>query len=298
MEEIIISTQSGSVSCNFEKAKEMLNAELEKYSKMVFTEETKVEAKNTVAELRKGKKAFSDRCKEIKKEYMIPMDEFLIKAGELSDMFDKPIIFINEQIEEFEKKRIAEKKQQIVGIYEEMIPEEDIREYIPLAKIYDSRWENATTTAKSIKEAIMNAKENVKKALDTINPIESDVKGKALDEFKRSLDLASALSIITSYENEKKAILEAERKRVHEEEVERIRKETREAFETEDFFKKAVEQAKEETREEILTSLMPKQEEEAEENVYVYNIFLTEDMKASLEMFMDSVGITYKVREM
>lgn len=300
MNEIIISQEAGKISCDFEAAKEALSKELEAYQGLIFTEDTKKEAKDTVANLRKCKKAFNDKCKEIKKEYMAPFDEFMERAGELSDMFDTPIVFINNQIDDFEKKRVEEKKRVIEETYEELVPEEWIRSYIPLSKIYNARWENLTFTAKDIKAEILAKKEDVKKAVDVIKSIslDSELVERGLASYKESLDLTSTISFITSYEKQRAEILEREKEEVRRAEEERIRREERAKIQAESVIADAIETAKEEAKEELMASLLPKVEEEEPESVYVYNIFLTASTKEALEIYMNSVGIEFSVREM
>ena len=54
--ELLVSTENGSIVTNIEVIKKHIAAGLEEYKHMVFTEETKKEAKATVADLRKLKK--------------------------------------------------------------------------------------------------------------------------------------------------------------------------------------------------------------------------------------------------
>lgn len=292
MNEIVITQHEGNIEFNFDAIKEYLDGQLEAYRKLVFTEDSKKDAKNTVAELRKQKADFAECVKAAKKQYLLPLDAFLAKAAEISDMFDVPIAFINEQVAVFEAKRIEEKKAHIVELYEEIIPEEDIREYLPLKKIYNSKWENATTTDKAIKEEMMNTKLNVKSSLQTLNAMDSEALQKALDTFKLTLDINQALAVITSYENQKKEILAREEERRKREDEERIRREEREKAAAEEAAEKEKAAAVEEAKAEVIDSLIP--EAGGAEKKYIYNITLTKDAKEKLERFMDSVGIEYE----
>lgn len=56
MLEVQIVRNNGTIDFNFEDIKDALASELELYKNLVFTEETKTDAKKTVAELRKLKK--------------------------------------------------------------------------------------------------------------------------------------------------------------------------------------------------------------------------------------------------
>ena len=288
MNEIKIYQNGGSINCDFETAKNELKSELELYGRTVFTEDTKVQAKNTVANLRKQKKAFQDEILRAKREYMKPFEEFQAKAGELLDLFDEPINYINKQIDDFELKRIEEKKKLINLIYEDII-EEEWRETLPLQKIYNSRWENATYTEKNIREDIFEVYKKVKDGINTLKLMQSDVEKEAIDIFLKTFDITPAILHITSYAKQKADILAREAKK----EEERIRKEERDKIAAEQEKEKAVEVAKEEARAEMVEALTPTQTDEPE-IIYTYRIKLTQDAKTKLEMYMDSVGIEYE----
>ena len=108
MLEVQISRNNGTIDFNFEDLKDALTAELELYKNLVFTEDTKADAKKTVAELRKLKKQISDKRIEVKKLYMQPYTDFEAKVKELDKLINEPITFISEQIDAFEQKRIEE----------------------------------------------------------------------------------------------------------------------------------------------------------------------------------------------
>ena len=171
MEEIRVNVEqkNGVIGFNFEEIKEKLNSELEIYKNMIFTEDSKAEAKKTIASLRKLKKSVNDKKLEVKKSFMIPYTNFEAQVKELDNLIDEPINFINNQVEEFERKRVEEKKALISEIYTEIMAEhEEASGYLPLQRIYDSKWENATTTKKAITEAIAERVEHVEKDLGII----------------------------------------------------------------------------------------------------------------------------------
>ena len=86
MLEVQISRNNGTIDFNFEDLKGALTAELELYKNLVFTEDTKADAKKTVAELRKLKKQISDKRIEVKKLYMQPYTDFEAKVKELDKL--------------------------------------------------------------------------------------------------------------------------------------------------------------------------------------------------------------------
>ena len=187
---LLVEQKNGSIETNFEEIKAALAAGLEEYKGMVFTAESQPEAKKTVASLRKLKKAMNDRRIEIKIAFMVPYTNFEAQVKELDKLIDEPIDFISGQIEEFERKRVEEKKVLIGDTYTSIMAEhETAAAYLPLDRIYDSRWENATTTQKSITEAITAHVEQVEKDLATIRAMESEFEDKGLAKYKAPLEL-------------------------------------------------------------------------------------------------------------
>ena len=205
---LLVEQKDGSIETNFEEIKVALAAGLEEYKGMVFTAESQPEAKRTVASLRKLKKAMNDRRIEIKKTFMAPYTNFEAQVKELDKLIDEPIDFISGQIEEFERRRVEAKKAMICEIYTGIMAEHGtVMEYLPLDRIYDSRWENSTTTQKAITEAITAHVEHVEKDLDTIRAMESEFEDKGLAKYKATLELSVAITAMNQYQKQKEEIL-------------------------------------------------------------------------------------------
>ena len=225
MEEIRgnVEQKNGVIGFNFEEIKEKLNSELEIYKNMIFTEDSKTEAKKTIASLRKLKKSVNDKKLEVKKSFMIPYTNFEAQVKELDNLIDEPINFINNQVEEFERKRVEEKKALISEIYTEIMAEhEEASGYLPLQRIYDSKWENATTTKKAITETITERVDHVEKDLGIIRSMESEFEDKGIEKYKTTLELSDAIEVMNQYQKQKEEILrrqEEEAKRKAEEEA-------------------------------------------------------------------------------
>ena len=227
---LLVEQKDGSIETNFEEIKVALAAGLEEYKGMVFTAESQPEAKRTVASLRKLKKAMNDRRIEIKKTFMAPYTNFEAQVKELDKLIDEPIDFISGQIEEFERRRVEAKKAMICEIYTGIMAEHGtVMEYLPLDRIYDSRWENPTTAQKAITEAITAHVEHVEKDLDTIRAMESEFEDKGLAKYKATLELSDAITAMNQYQKQKEEIL----RRQAEEEQRKAEEEARRAAEEE-----------------------------------------------------------------
>lgn len=319
MEEVraVIVQQEGTVSCNFEEVESYIKERLKEYDGAIFTEESKGYAKKELAKLRAEKKELNDNLRDAKKKYMAPWDAFEPKAKELINLFDEPITLIDGQVKAFEEDRIAQKKALIEAIYTELVG--DLADIIPLERIYNPKWENATMKEKAIREEVLAQATAARIALDTIHGMHSDAETKALDVFKQTLSLPEAISCINAYEAQKAEILRKEQERKREEELERIRREEREKLEAERKVleereaqrraaeealeaqrrqleaekQAAVEQARETGAQEVIESLTPDAEEDTK--LYEYRVALSEKGKESFEMYLDSVGIDWEM---
>ena len=230
--QIRVKNELGNIEFNFEELKEELAITMSAYDGVEFTEDTANKGKKESATLKKIKKALSDRRIEVKKEYMKPCDDFEEKVKELTALIDKPIELIDTQIKVFDEKKRAEKQEKIKELFNELIG--DLEEYLPLTKIYNAKWENISTTMKSIQEELESVISSTEMAVSTIKGMNSEVVDKALEQFKQDLSLANAIAYINKHEQIKAEILakeelkrkeEEERKRRAEEE--RIREEER-----------------------------------------------------------------------
>lgn len=313
----VITQQEGTVSCNFEEVKGYIRERLKEYDGAVFTEESKGYAKKELAKLRAEKKELNDNLREAKKKYMAPWDAFEPKVKELINLFDEPITLIDGQVKAFEEDRVVQKKALIEAIYTELVG--DLSDIIPLERIYNPKWENATTKEKAIREEVLAQATAARIALDTIRGMRSDAESKALDVYKQTLSLSIAISCINAYEAQKAEILRKEQERQREEELERIRREEREKLEAErkvleereaqrraaeealeaqrrqleEEKQAAVEQARETGAQEVIENLTPDAEEDTQ--LYEYRLALSEKGKEAFEMYLDSVGIDWEM---
>lgn len=277
MLEVQISRNNGTIDFNFEEIKEALAAELELYKNLVFTEDTKADAKKTVAELRKLKKQISDKRIEAKKLYMQPYTDFEAKVKELDKLINEPITFISEQIDAFEQKRIEEKRELINEIYLELVSgREDIAGYAELSRAYDSKWENASTSKKAIQEAITSYLDIVANDIAAIKSMESEYEAKALTRYKETGVLSDALLTIRQWEKQKEEILKAEER------------------------KQAEEKQAEAEADEILDAAEPIEEftEPTEKNdimkIARYEVKVDPFQQTQLECYMQECGIQYR----
>lgn len=299
MKEMIVSVEQteGIVNIsNFEEIKANVQASMELYKSMTFTEDTLSEARSTVATLRKLSKHLDDKRKDVKKKCMMPYEEFENKINELQNIIAEPIELITRQTKEYEDKRIKQKKEEIQQIYDDCI--EGMQEYIPLERIYDRTWENKGTSAKKIKEAIETYVDNAKMSVETIKNMHSEAEQRALEAFKKTLDLSVAVNLITKYEADKAEILkreqerkaaEEERKRQEEKETEIKKTEVQRAVKSaDDAFIEACNNAEDDISAAFDTEPFEQPHE------YVLKIYCSESEKNKICEYINSLKVMYK----
>jgi len=307
MNDLIInaSVVKGSISFNYADTKNRLEEILKEYNGALFlSEETIKEGKKVVAMLRAEKKKFDDRRKLVKNEFLEPLNEFEKEAKEIIALFDKPIDFINNQIVESENKRKAEKQLQISEIYNQIVGIGG-NSIIPLEKIFNDKWLNATFKISEVEKEINEIYAKYLEDMEFINTVPDDCKEKSIEIYKNTGSLLEVTRFVNQYVIQKQQIIEQQKlenenkkKREEEELHERIRQEERRKFEEElriEREKKELEdRVKEETRQELLQCKSPMKEIEFVATLqYEYLVSCTQEEKEQLEMYMNSIGISF-----
>ena len=296
--QVVVDQKPGVIGFNFEEIRDELQARMDLYKNATFTDEYRVYAKNEVAALRKMKKAIDDKRKEVKNQYMIPYNDFEGKAKELMQIIDQPIGLISQQITEMEERRKAEKKAKIGALYDSLVG--DLGDHLTLKKIYNAKWENASTSMAA-----------VRKEVAMLEAMTSDAVPEALRRYKEDLDLAGAINYVNQYEAQKAEIMKrkAEKKRLEEEqkrraEEERIRKEERERIKEEERIRKEErEKAEQAAVNEAAQGFFA---EEADDELpfeqpttitAFYKVVATPEELEEVEMAFNSIGIYYTRRD-
>lgn len=231
MNEIVVSVNQtpGQITWNFEEIKEALRAGLTEYKNTIYTDDTIKSAKTDVANLRKLAKTIEDRRKEVKEKCLEPYGIIEAQAKELTALIDEPIKAINEQVEDYEKRRKESVRAEILTYWQKSsgsIPEE-IRDKV-YQKNYDSRWENVTTTKKSWHEAIDKVIEDVTGAIQTIQSLKSEFEKDGVNTYYETLNLQKAIAKMNELKEQQERFRKMEEERRQREEQERLAREAAE----------------------------------------------------------------------
>lgn len=213
--ELIIYNQQAKpepIEFNYEELKKELAQRLEVYNTIAYSEDEIRSAKDDRAKLRKLKEAIDNRRKDIKKQCLAPYEDFEKKTKEIIAMIDKPIAVIDGQVKAYEEKVKAEKRQQIEVYYLSVIG--DLKELLPLNRIWNDKWLNTTCSMKSIEEEITSVISKVRNDLEVIANLNSECDFQIKDVYLRTLDLSVALQEKARLEDLKVKQSEYEAKKV------------------------------------------------------------------------------------
>jgi len=201
------------IEFNYEELKTGLEASLEKYQGLAYTDETIQEAKKDRAKLNKLKQALNAKKLDIKSKCLAPYQDFEAKIKELMGMVDEPTQAIDSQVKGYEERKREEKRAKIEEFWKET--ESDIKQLVSLDRIFDKKWLNVTTTMKSIETEITEFLEKVTTELALIEELETEFEDQVVRVYLQEFNVAKAMA-------ENKALIEQKVKR---EELKRQREE-------------------------------------------------------------------------
>ncbi len=275
----------GTIEDNLDVVEASIRQKLAEYAQVVITQDCIQDGKELLADIRKEKKSLDDERKAIKKAWMKPYEAFEARAKKIIDLYDEPVKLINLQLETYEEDRKAAKRNDIKKIYEFVVKENaEIADWLPLEKIYDTKWENATCKDKTIREAIEMAFSQIKVSISTIQSMQSAWEEDALNVLKDTGSLPLAIEKINSLTKQAERIEEAKKAQ------EEASKAELEAKRAED---KAVVEEPQELIEPETDILFPF----AAEKIVVLKVTVGENNLNLVKDFFESINIEYEVIE-
>lgn len=150
-----VTLEPARIEFNHEEIEKDLVANLKKYQGLTFTEDNAKECKNTIAELRKGKKAVDQYRLKIKKELTAPVTEFENKCKALNKRFDEVINPLIEQHDKFENDRKESKRKTIEELIEYCLEGKELGELYRLQIQIEDSWLTKSKSLKAIEEELL-----------------------------------------------------------------------------------------------------------------------------------------------
>ncbi len=275
----------GTIEDNLDVVEASIRQKLAEYAQVVITQDCVQDGKELLADIRKEKKSLDDERKAIKKAWMKPYEAFEARAKKIIDLYDEPVKLINLQLETYEEDRKAAKRNDIKKIYEFVVKENaEIADWLPLEKIYDTKWENATCKDKTIREAIEMAFSQIKVSISTIQSMQSAWEEDALNVLKDTGSLPLAIEKINSLTKQ------AER-------IEEVKKAQEEASKAELEAKRAEDKAVVEEPQELIEPETDILFPFAAEKIVVLKVTVGENNLNLVKDFFESINIEYEVIE-
>lgn len=180
------------IGFNFDELKAELTQRLDYYNSLVVTEDTIKEGKDERAKLSKLREAVEAKRKEVKREYMAPYTDFESKVKELVAIIDAPIAAIDGQLKAFDDLRREDKRAEIRKAYETIVPAE-IQAIVPLERIFDPKWLNATVKTKAVEAELTTMVQQTEDALQVLDMVEPEFAAAVRARYMETLNIGAAL---------------------------------------------------------------------------------------------------------
>ncbi len=190
------------------------------------------------SELNKVKKAIDARRIEVKKAVMEPYEAFEKELTEATADVDKVSSAIDKSIKDYEAAEKASKKKRLQKAFEnekaqpfyEDVPAEELA-FLTFDRIFDSKWLNATCKIAKAEKEMNERLSKIENDLRSILTMDTEpaLRAGALQEYRRTLDLGSALRLHGDLTAKAQCEKEEQRRR-EEEAAERKRREDIEAL--------------------------------------------------------------------
>lgn len=192
------------ITFNYDELKTELTESLKKYNDMVVTEEEISGAKKDRAALNKLHEVLNRQRIDVKKAFMKPYEAFEAKIKELQSMVMRPIGAIDGQIKAFEEVKRQEKERHISEIYAGKIG--DMSEVLPLDKLWNPRWLNATYKLEDIEKEIADMVFKASNDLKIIQVTCGEYAPQVMDKYLQTMDMSAALAEKARLEDQAEAL--------------------------------------------------------------------------------------------
>ena len=179
------------IQWNNEDLKQELAEKLASYKTLVVTQETIPAAKKDRADLNRLKEAIEARRKEVKAQCLAPYNAFEASVRELTALINEPIAAIDRQLAAFEAARREKRRADLEHFWRDNIG--DLRELLPLERIYNKRWENASMPLIQATRELTDAITRVRSDMGALRALGGEGQERLLDVYLQTLDMGAAI---------------------------------------------------------------------------------------------------------
>ena len=181
------------IEWNFDELKTELAKKVEDYKTLQYTPEQMAAAKTDRASLNNLKKALQEERIRREKEFMEPFQLFKSQVNELIAMIDVPAKLIDDQVKEFEAYEKRQKREECVKIWENMMDDGAIPDWLKFEQIENEKWQNKTFTIAKVTDEIEERISRIKADIELITAL-PDFAFEAMECYKKSLNASAALA--------------------------------------------------------------------------------------------------------
>jgi len=149
---------------------------------------------NMLARVRKGKLAIEDRRKSVKKEFLIPLNEFEQLCKELTSEFDVAINELDSSVKSQIQKERQDKRESLDEYISKKLEDDPLAEYIDSCEFFfDTSWLNSTYSDTKAKKEIDNKINEIKSAVELLSGLQFS--SQLLDSYRVSGNLTAAIAM-------------------------------------------------------------------------------------------------------
>lgn len=229
----------GAINIDLTETKNMAQQISDTYSNLVYDlsednlKNTLKEMKEDRARLNKLMDGLDSKRKEVKKAFLVPLDNFESEIKSIKESIDESRLIVDRKVKEVEEAAKTAKRNAIKAYYDAVSGEveADFKEEL-FSKIYNKSWENVSTSKKAYTDAIDAAIVSYLHGMEVLRRYEK-YQEKGIQVFKLTLDLAKAQETIYLKEQEERQILEREKVRLEEEAARKLKAQEQQIRESE-----------------------------------------------------------------
>ena len=189
----VLNTQH--IETNFEAVDAYLTEAMEPYTQMVVTEDSILDAKKTLAQLRKLRDGINSQKIAVKREWMKPYTEYEDKAKQLMSRVEAGISNIDGQVKDYDSRRKEQKLQDLKDYFDQEASRYRVEEYLDWNLIRNPKWANASFSVEDAENEISGIITDTAKDVDYITGMGSPFEAAMLEEYRKCRDLRAVLAL-------------------------------------------------------------------------------------------------------
>lgn len=176
---------------DYDQLKAKVLEDVSVFKGIIISEDNLEEAPKWRAELNKKAKRISDFRIAFEKDFKKRIEKSTSQLKELASFYADASSNIDVQVKEFDEKRKQEKNAAIGKIYEDCI--EDMREFLPLEKLYNDKWGNNGFSLSDIEKEIKSRVATTKDNIDAIQTLGTKYESQMISAYLARFDMSDAL---------------------------------------------------------------------------------------------------------